>query len=660
LSQNQPPLEPSSDQQNRLAHSRQIISLIIIILSFSLQMLLYLVPVEETVTLPVLFWIGFGLLVFLSALLVFRPPAFLVKALSRLPLSNRAILILASLAFSITATVGSSNFDKTNRTIYIPLATFWLLSALCYVAAFISLDTLQNQLKTFFRQHRQEIGVIVLLTLLAAFLRLYRLGELPFVINGDEGWLGMVVKSTDTGPLSNPFALWENFGAFYLHWIRDSVKFFGNTPFALRLFPALGGIAAVPAIYLLAREIAGRRVALIAAGLITISHAHLNFSRTSAVAYIQETWLIPLEFFFLLSGLRKRSSWRVALSGVLLAIHYCVYLSSQIATALVLVYMLILVIFYRSWFKTIWRQVVVFWCGLLVVVLPELVYILQHTNEFVNRINKDGLFQSGWLDAAMAATGHSAIQVLLDRVLHAFLTLIYYPALDFYGSPLPLMSFFTAALFIIGLFIVLWRFRTREFLLLNGYFWAFTLAIGIFAIPPSADSYRMLVVLPAASIMAAIALDLIIEKCGAAWDQHRLAYASVLVVVFFSLLSFNIWAYFSDFVGNCKYGGDTQTRYSTHLGYYLDTVRRDANVYLLSNQTIFYGQNLSVDFLSDKMKITNVPEPVDTIPADPGTIIIAIPERMQELHAWAKNNPGGNFVYRTDCKNTILSAYEIP
>lgn len=652
--------EPAPETEKQIAITKKLAAFIIIVLGFSLQMLLYLVPVEEIPVLPNLFWFGILLLGVFTAILVFRPPAFLVKALSRLPLSNQVILILGSIALSVSAAIGSANYDKTNRTGYIPLATFWLLSAICYVASFFSMDQLPAQLKAFFKEHRNELIGIGMVTLLAAFLRLYKLGELPFVINGDEGWLGMVVKSTDTGPLSNPFALWENFGAFYLHWIRDSVKFFGNTPFALRLFPALGGVAAIPALYLLSREIAGRRVAFITAGMIAISHAHLNFSRTAAVAYIQETWLIPLEFYFFLSGLRKRSLWRTALAGAILAIHYCVYLSAQISTGLLLVYILILVIFYRSWFKTIWRQIVAFWGGLFIVLLPELVYIFQHTNEFFNRINKDGLFQSGWLDATIAATGKSAVQVLLERVFHALLSLVYFPALDFYGSPLPLMSFITAALFMIGLLVVIWRTRAREYLLLNGYFWAFTLAIGMFAIPPSADSYRMLVVLPAASIMAGIGFDLVLEKCGASWDRHRLAYASATSIIFFCLLSFNTWAYFSDFVGNCKYGGDTQTRYSTHLGYYLNTVRRDANVYLLSNQTIFYGQNLSVDFLSEAMKITNIPEAVDTIPADPGTIIIAIPERMQELHIWAKNNPGGNFTYRTDCKSTILSAYEIP
>lgn len=652
--------EPAPETEKQIAITKKLAAFIIIVLGFSLQMLLYLVPVEEIPVLPNLFWFGILLLGAFTAILVFRPPAFLVKALSRLPLSNQVILILGSIALSVSAAIGSANYDKTNRTGYIPLATFWLLSAICYVASFFSMDQLPAQLKVFFKDHRNELIGIGMVTLLAAFLRLYKLGELPFVINGDEGWLGMVVKSTDTGPLSNPFALWENFGAFYLHWIRDSVKFFGNTPFALRLFPALGGVAAIPALYLLSREIAGRRVAFITAGMIAISHAHLNFSRTAAVAYIQETWLIPLEFYFFLSGLRKRSLWRTALAGAILAIHYCVYLSAQISTGLLLVYILILVIFYRSWFKTIWRQIVAFWGGLFIVLLPELVYIFQHTNEFFNRINKDGLFQSGWLDATIAATGKSAVQVLLERVFHALLSLVYFPALDFYGSPLPLMSFITAALFMIGLLVVIWRTRAREYLLLNGYFWAFTLAIGMFAIPPSADSYRMLVVLPAASIMAGIGFDLVLEKCGASWDRHRLAYASATSIIFFCLLSFNTWAYFSDFVGNCKYGGDTQTRYSTHLGYYLNTVRRDANVYLLSNQTIFYGQNLSVDFLSEAMKITNIPEAVDTIPADPGTIIIAIPERMQELHIWAKNNPGGNFTYRTDCKSTILSAYEIP
>jgi hypothetical protein len=69
----------------------------------------------------------------------------------------------------------------------------------------------------------------------------------------------------------------------------------------------------------------------------------------------------------------------------------------------------------------------------------------------------------------MASTGQSAFQVLGGRVIHAFMSLIYYPTIDFYGSPVPMLTLFSAAMFLLGLGISLWRTRAPGYLLLNGF-----------------------------------------------------------------------------------------------------------------------------------------------------------------------------------------------
>jgi 4-amino-4-deoxy-L-arabinose transferase-like glycosyltransferase len=650
---------PPENDGNVLKITR-IFFLLAIFLVLFVQLFLYLVPVRDEVAIPTPIWFGIsGILIFLAAL-SFRNSKFFINLFSKFPLTGRGLSIFFSIGFSLVALVSSVNFEKSVRSVYIPISTLWLISAFFFIAAFSPVKYSLNVFLDFLKKHRDEIIAVSLITILALILRVYKLGEIPFVVNGDEGWIGMVTQSTQEGALANPFALWENFGAFYLHGIELCIKLFGVNPFALRLLPALGGVLAVPAVYLLARQIAGRQVALISAFLLACSHAHINFSRTVAVAYIQGTWLIPLELFFLLRGLTKRNSGYAAIAGVLLAIHYCIYLSSQVVTGLILVYMLILLIFYRAWFKTILRQLLVFWMGFLIVFLPEFVYIIRHPDVFLSRLSIDGTFQSGWLDQTILITGKSAVQILGERVVHAFLTLIYYPSIDFYGTQAPIFTFLTAALFLIGLGIVLFRTREKEYLLLNGYFWALTLAVGILALPPSADSYRMLAVLPAAVIISAVGLFQILKIMGVSWERSRIQYSVIVGIVLLSIFGANFRTYFLDFAGECKYGGDTQTRFSTHLGYFLESVNREATVYLLSDDIIFYGQNLTVDFLSSQIKVTNVNESVDTITPASGTVIIAVPSRRDELNQWAQSHPEGEFAYRYDCRNIILSAYLIP
>jgi 4-amino-4-deoxy-L-arabinose transferase-like glycosyltransferase len=439
-----------------------------------------------------------------------------------------------------------------------------------------------------------------------------------------------------------------------------SIRVFGANPFALRILPAISGILAIPALYLFSRQIAGKRVAMLSSFLLAVSHTHINFSRIGSVGYIHSTWLVPLELYLLLAGLEKRKSWMTAAGGVLLAIHFCVYLTSQVVVGLIFAFMLIALVFMRRWFLSVIRQAAAFWGGFAIMILPELFYITRNPNAFFERLAQNGTFQTGWLVRTMVSTGQSSVQVLVGRVIHAFLSLIYYPAIDFYGSNIPMLTLFAAVFFLAGLGIALLRVRAPGMLLLNGYFWAPTLAIGIFSIPPSADSYRMLSVLPPALLLAAIAVDELLEFIGFGWSRARSVYVFITTGLLISLTVFNLWVYYGDFVGQCRYGGDLTGRFASYLGTYTKSVEQGSLVYLLSDDVYFYGSHASATFLSGQRTITNVPEPVDSWPGVTGDTVIASPNRMTELETWIYAHPGGQTNYVYDCNTLILLSYHLP
>ncbi|MCC6191464.1 MAG: glycosyltransferase family 39 protein, partial [Anaerolineales bacterium] len=549
-------------------------------------------------------------------------------------------------------------FDRQLRSNYLPVLLLWLSAGLAYALAFVE-GAARLDWRGWWRRYGREAFGVGLVVLLGAGLRFYLLGSLPRVINGDEGLLGQAALATNQPPLSNPFSLYTNFGGIYLQAMGLAIDLFGQTPFALRLLPAIGGTLAILSTYLLTRWLVGRRAAVIAALLLALSHAHLHFSRTVAVGYIQGTFLVPLELYLFQSGLEKRSSLRLALGGLVLGVHFGVYLSAQIVVGLLLVYLLLAAVLCRPLVQKAARQVPIFWGGLLVTALPEGVYAWLHPDLFLERLNADGTFQSGWLQATMTETGRSAAGVLVGRVVHAFLSLIYYPAFDFYGARIPLLDVLTGTLFLIGLAYALWRTRHPAYLLLNGFFWSSTVAVGVFSIPPSADSYRMLIALPAALLLAAVGL----EQLLAAFTPGQAGRAAARVAAALALLAvavLNLRTYFSDFVAECQFGGDPQTRFASYLGNYLRGVDREAEVYLLSDENVWYGTHSSVDFLSGQLPVTNVPEPVDTLRAEPNSVIIAISTRADELRAWARANPGGHLERQYDCDQLMLMAYALP
>jgi len=259
----------------------------------------------------------------------------------------------------------------------------------------------------------------------------------------------------------------------------------------------------------------------------------------------------------------------------------------------------------------------------------------------------------------MQSTGQSAVAILFERVVHAFMSLIYYPALDFYGSSTPMLSMISATLFLLGLVVALWRTRSPAYLLLNGYFWGATLSVGIFAIPPSADSYRMLIALVPAFVMASIGLECLIEMFGLSWENTRVAYLVSTSAVLISLLFFNMWTYYGDFAGQCRYTSGPVDRFASYLGSNVKTIDNELPVYLLSNSLYFYGSHGSTDFLSQRRPITNFPDPIAALSPVSGETIIASPDRIPELETWVHDHPGGKLHYEYDCQTLILMSYQV-
>ncbi len=123
------------------------------------------------------------------------------------------------------------------------------------------------------------------LTLLAAALRLFKLGQWSLWIDeGNTLWLTEHLSGkipTDAYPLF-----------FWLE--RLMVEITGTSEFALRLMPALLGIASVPLSYLLFRKPAGERAAFWGALLLALSPWHLFWSQNARYYTLLLVWALLL------------------------------------------------------------------------------------------------------------------------------------------------------------------------------------------------------------------------------------------------------------------------------------------------------------------------------------------------------------------------------
>lgn len=152
-------------------------------------------------------------------------------------------------------------------------------------------------------RHWLTVGILLLITALAAFLRFWRLGEIPPGFHYDEAYEALEAWRVLTRPGYHPIFFPGNFGVepMYVYLTALAFRLFGETPTVMRGVAALIGTLTVPALYALVRELAhlDERIPpatpLLAAAVLAIMRWHITFSRVGI-----EPVLVPLFLMFLL------------------------------------------------------------------------------------------------------------------------------------------------------------------------------------------------------------------------------------------------------------------------------------------------------------------------------------------------------------------------
>jgi len=214
------------------------------------------------------------------------------------PILQSVILALGLLALA------TLDYVSTARNIGLIAAVLALLVLLSVL--FLRLSAQVRQAKgrvAFFDAEpllsaRTAVLTLAGLTVLAAALRFYGLGDESFWY--DETWTAV----TAAQPLSSVLQSVNPLAHVIAHWTMT----ISRSEFALRLGPALAGVALIPAVYLLGRTLYGRSEGLVAAAFITLS-VHAVYHSQELRFYAWQMLFPTLSFYFLLRGL-ERPRWR--------------------------------------------------------------------------------------------------------------------------------------------------------------------------------------------------------------------------------------------------------------------------------------------------------------------------------------------------------------
>lgn len=222
---------------------------------------------------------------------------------------------------------------------------------------------------------RKSLQILLLILILAAFLRLWRIDQVPVSLFGDELDVGYHTYSIlKTGkdysgnfmPLHfHSFAEWRT--PLYLYSSVPTVALFGISPLGVRLPAAIFGILGIWLFYLLIKAFTKKEnLSLLSAFLLAISPWHIQYSRAGfEVTQMLTLYLAGIYFFY--RAVKEDGKWLVP-AGFLLALTPWVYSTAKFFLPLTLV------IIFGIWFKELkkipTRQLVTSLLVFLAVVLP--------------------------------------------------------------------------------------------------------------------------------------------------------------------------------------------------------------------------------------------------------------------------------------------------
>ncbi|MDD1715579.1 MAG: glycosyltransferase family 39 protein [Methanolinea sp.] len=173
------------------------------------------------------------------------------------------------------------------------------------------------------------LQILLLLTVIGAALRFYSLGESSL-------WLDEALTYRfSLHPFGEYWGLISSGGEVHpplFYWFTHFTLGFGHNEAVLRFLPALFGVLAIPAVYLLGSVAVDRNAGILGAALITFSPFHLFYSQEARMYTMLMLFLILALFFFLRArGEGRTTDW--ILFGVFSALAFWTHFFSAVLIA---------------------------------------------------------------------------------------------------------------------------------------------------------------------------------------------------------------------------------------------------------------------------------------------------------------------------------------
>jgi 4-amino-4-deoxy-L-arabinose transferase-like glycosyltransferase len=384
-----------------------------------------------------------------------------------------------------------------------------------------------------------EAGIFLVILGIAAFMRLYRLNQIPFGLWYDEADNGLSAFSIFIQSEYLPvFVKSTNLPAHFLYLIAFFYKIFGVSVLAIRAVSVVFGMATVSASFFLGSELFDRRLGLVFAFFIAVSRWDVNWSRIGMHGVTVPFFEIFSTLMVLLA-LRKQNLMYYTMAGLSLGLGLCFYTPLYAFPIVIGVFLLFLWLNKRDLFILSWRGFLFLVLGAIMISVPISQFAIRNTTSFSDRLQVTSIFTRKSTREAWSAVARTTRDHLLMFNYHG----------DNNGRHNlpgePMLDPISGALLVLGLAFGMWRIRQPGSFLLIAWL-LIMLMPGIFSLDfESPQSLRAIGSLPPAYLLAVIPIGVLWQE----WEQFsgkRSLAVFVLPLIFFlgAVGYFNYHVYF--------------------------------------------------------------------------------------------------------------------
>lgn len=394
------------------------------------------------------------------------------------------------------------------------------------------------------KKNKSILWGLLFAILIAAFaLRVADIRNIPAGIYPDEAQNGVDAQEANASGQYKLFYEGNNGReGLFINLQALSIKAFGPTEFALKLWSIIFGTLTVLGIFLLAKEIFHSHLAgLIGAYLSAFSYWAINFSRIGFRA-IMVPAILSFAFYFIFKGLRTKKLHDFIIAGLIYGLGVHTYIAFRVSPIVLVVLLTLLIITQKRFLAIFWKHIFVFTFAMIITSAPMLAdFFYFHPEHYASRTSEISVFNSqtnqGHLFATVAKTFGLSLQKYFAmgdlNMRHNYAP---YPLLN----PIVGIAFLIGLIYITNKFLHLLWLRLRkdqrnENLHIYGFLliWFLALLIPEFlANEGNPHALRSIGTLPAVIIISIIPFLWVFKRYNQFGHSYKIFTASLLVFTF--------------------------------------------------------------------------------------------------------------------------------